>query len=174
MSERFTKKPVTVEAIQWTGDNLAEVIAFTGRHPRFDEWFSTWEEYAQHVARDRRVVKIFTLEGTHEANVGDWIIRGVKGEHYPCKPDIFAETYRPASEAIHPAPQEFSAEQIAADPILRFFHYAHLPPALRERSSPFCDLAYRIIATTPRNAERTVALRKLLEAKDAAVRAALP
>lgn len=78
------------------------------------------------------------------------------------------------TDAIHPAPQEFSDAEIAADPILRFFHYAHLPPVLQTRSKPFCDLARHIIDTTPRNAERTVALRKLLEAKDAGVRAALP
>lgn len=79
-----------------------------------------------------------------------------------------------AADEIHPAPEQFSADEIAADPILRFFHYAHLPPALRDRSSPFCDLARLIISTTPRNAERTTALRKLLEAKDCAIRAALP
>lgn len=74
---------------------------------------------------------------------------------------------------IHPSPSEFSAEQLAADPILRFFHYAHLPPNLRHVSGPFCELASRVITMTPRNAERTVALRKLLEAKDCAVRAML-
>lgn len=78
------------------------------------------------------------------------------------------------SDDIHPAPEEFNAEEIAMDQVLRFFHYAHLPPKLREKSEPFCKLARHIIATTPRNAERSVALRKLLEAKDAAVRAALP
>ena len=72
---------------------------------------------------------------------------------------------------IHPAPAEFSAEQLSTDPILRYFHYVHLPPALQARSKPFCDLARQIVETTPRNAERTVALRKLLEAKDAGVRA---
>lgn len=51
--------------------------------------------------------------------------------------------------------------------------YAHLPKALQKRSRPFCELAGKIIDTAPRNAERTVALRKLLEAKDAAVRAAI-
>lgn len=75
---------------------------------------------------------------------------------------------------IHPAPIEFSDAQLADDHILRFFHYSHLPPTLRERSRPFCELAGLIITTTPRNQERTVALRKLLEAKDAAIRAALP
>lgn len=75
------------------------------------------------------------------------------------------------SNEIHPAPVEFSAQEITVDPILRYFHYAHLPPALQARSKPFCDLARQIIDTTPRNAERTVCLRKLLEAKDAGVRA---
>ena len=72
---------------------------------------------------------------------------------------------------IHPAPSEFSPYQLTMDPILRYFHYSHLPAALQEASKPFCDLAGHIVRTLPRNAERSVALRKLLEAKDAAVRA---
>lgn len=75
------------------------------------------------------------------------------------------------SNAIHPAPTEFTAEQVAADAILRYFHYSHLPPVLQSASKPFCDLARHMVETLPRNAERSVALRKLLEAKDAAVRA---
>lgn len=57
--------------------------------------------------------------------------------------------------------------------IIQFFAYEHLPEKLREVSAPFGELAKRIVDTLPRNPERTVALRKLLEAKDAAVRAAL-
>lgn len=72
---------------------------------------------------------------------------------------------------IHPAPIQFTDEQIAADPILHFFHYSHLPEKLQSSSRPFCNLAALLIDTLPRNAERSVALRKLLEAKDAAVRA---
>lgn len=75
------------------------------------------------------------------------------------------------SEAIHPAPTEFNELERVDDPILRYFHYAHLPAKLQSASKPFCDLARHVIDTTPRNQERTVALRKLLEAKDAAVRA---
>lgn len=59
------------------------------------------------------------------------------------------------------------------EPILQFFDYAHLPPHLQQVSHPFCNLADSIVQTLPRNPERTVALRKLLEAKDAAVRAKL-
>ena len=77
------------------------------------------------------------------------------------------------STAIHPAPTEFTAEQLATDNILRYFHYSHLPATLQAASRPFCELAAHIVTTLPRNAERTVALRKLLEAKDACVRASL-
>lgn len=72
---------------------------------------------------------------------------------------------------IHPPPIEFTDEEVRTDYILQFFHYAHLPAHLQEKSRPFCALARTIIDTLPRNPERTVALRKLLEAKDAAVRA---
>lgn len=75
------------------------------------------------------------------------------------------------TEAIHPAPSEFSPDQLTVDPILRYFHYSHLPAKLQYASRPFCDLARMIVEDLPRNAERSVALRKLLEAKDAAVRA---
>jgi len=79
----------------------------------------------------------------------------------------------PSENSIHPAPIEFSRDEIATDSVLRFFHYSHLPERLRAASKPFCGLARHIVDTTPRNPERTVALRKLLEAKDAAVRASL-
>ncbi len=59
------------------------------------------------------------------------------------------------------------------EPLLQFFEFAHLPPALAAVSGRFCDLAYSVVALLPRNPERTVALRKLLEAKDCAVRALL-
>lgn len=59
------------------------------------------------------------------------------------------------------------------DRILQFFVYGHLPAHLQAVSKPFCDMADNIVTTLPANPERTVALRKLLEAKDAAVRALL-
>jgi hypothetical protein len=61
----------------------------------------------------------------------------------------------------------------AEEYLLQFFTYAHLPAHLQEASQPFCELAQRLVDQYPRNPERTVALRKLLEAKDAAVRALL-
>lgn len=87
------KLPVIIQAIQWTGDNLAEVLEFTGRHPRFDEWFSSFEEYAEFVKNDSNIFKIVSDHGNLKANVGDWIMRGVNGEHYPCADDVFQKTY---------------------------------------------------------------------------------
>lgn len=74
---------------------------------------------------------------------------------------------------IHPSPVEFTEAEIGNDPILRFFHYAHLPERLREVSAPFAGMARQMIDRLPRNPERSVGLRKLLEAKDCAVRAAV-
>lgn len=93
--------------------------------------------------------------------------------HHPADIDDNRNS-NPGAAAIHPSPDEFTEAELAADPILRFFHYKHLPPALREVSAPFCQQARGMIDKLPRNAERTVALRKLLEAKDCAVRASLP
>ena len=91
----FTKKPVTIQAIQWTGDNLREVITFTDGPPdtRSHHAGMAWDAYRDLVARDG--LKIYTLEGKMLASPGDWIIRGVKGEMYPCKDEIFRLTYEP-------------------------------------------------------------------------------
>lgn len=63
------------------------------------------------------------------------------------------------------------ADRLTAEPLLQFFEYDHLPPEKQGVSKPFGELALVIVETLPRNPERTVALRKLLEAKDCAVRA---
>lgn len=90
--KKYRKRPVVVEAIRWTGDNLRDVIDFTGWHESASrKW--TWEEY-EHIVREKGL-KIFTLEGPLMATVGDWIIKGVQGEFYPCKPDIFLASYEP-------------------------------------------------------------------------------
>lgn len=67
-----------------------------------------------------------------------------------------------------------SARQVSGERLLDFFAYEHLPEHLQAASRPYGELAVHIVNTTPRNAERTVALRKLLESKDCAVRALLP
>ncbi len=101
----FTKLPVTISAIQWTGSNLEHVIHFTDGRRLFggsDHAGMPWSDYCDLVQREG--LRIFTLEdgangqAKHMADIGDWIIRGVRGEFYPCKPDIFAMTYVASSE----------------------------------------------------------------------------
>ena len=76
---KYRKKPVTIEAMQYTGKNMSEVLAWS-KLPELTEHFGGG-------------LDITTLEGTMRADVGDWIIRGIKGELYPCKPDIFVASY---------------------------------------------------------------------------------
>ena len=90
---KYKKKPVIIEAIQYTGDNLQEVLDFTGKHPSWNHWFKDFDDYKNHVESENGVFKIKTLEGDHNAQIGDFIIKGVHGEFYPCKPDIFEKTY---------------------------------------------------------------------------------
>lgn len=76
---KYTKKPVEIEAIQWNGNNIDEIMSFVkGRNINYDK---------------REGLIIHTLEGNHNATIGDFIIKGIKGEFYPCKPDIFHLTY---------------------------------------------------------------------------------
>lgn len=78
---RFRKKPVEIEAVQYTGDNGQEICLFVGEADR----------------NEKNQFLIHTLEGTMAADPGDWVIKGVKGEFYPCKPDIFEATYEEVS-----------------------------------------------------------------------------
>lgn len=80
----YRKKPVVIEAHQWNGLNRHELA----------EVFGTIEPFVA-VNPLGELLFIKTLEGEMRADKGDWIIRGVKGEFYPCKPDIFASTYEP-------------------------------------------------------------------------------
>lgn len=93
---QFRKKPIVIEAMQWTGKNLREIITFTDGPPenRTSHAGMMWENYEDLVARDG--LKIYTLEGPLTAQKGDWIIKGTRGEHWPVRSDIFADTYEPA------------------------------------------------------------------------------
>ena len=76
----FTKKPIDIEAIKYTGLNGDEIAKFM---------------HCQFPYIENTELKIRTLEGVMSAQIGDWIIKGIKGEFYPCKPDIFEATYNP-------------------------------------------------------------------------------
>ena len=86
---KFRKKPVVIEAIQFKGGQIAPI-------EEAPQWLLE-------ACLDQRITRephgtlwIKTLEGGHRCSVNDWIIRGVQGELYPCKPDIFEATYEPA------------------------------------------------------------------------------
>ena len=102
---KYRKRPVVIDAVQWTGSNLRDVIALTGLHPSAKRW--TWDEYEKVVENEG--LKIFTLEGVMSASVGDWIIKGVQGECYPCRNDIFIETYEPAEDNSEPQQRDEGA-----------------------------------------------------------------
>jgi hypothetical protein len=86
---RYRKLPVEIEAWQWTPPNLTDM----------PDWLSAAIDRGSVVMwrlHGPATIKINTLEGTMTASPQDWIIKGVNGEIYPCKPDIFAKTYEPA------------------------------------------------------------------------------
>ncbi len=76
---KYRKKPVVIEAVQFNGRNSADIHEFCG------------DKVREPVGKDYLEIK--TLEGIHIASPGDYIIKGVNGEFYPCKPDIFEKTY---------------------------------------------------------------------------------
>ena len=84
--KKFEKRPVVIEAMQFTGDNAAEVARWCGGRIGSEAKASDRTDVAYWL-------DIPTLEGVMKASLGDYIIRGVQGEFYPCKPDIFEATY---------------------------------------------------------------------------------
>jgi len=88
---KATKKPVTIECIQFDGRNISEIEKFVGKELKFNVFSDS--AYEAGVAPPLFTVEIETLEGNHTALPNDYIIKGVKGEFYPCKPDIFLRTY---------------------------------------------------------------------------------
>src|SRR6266446_1174748 len=88
---KFRKKPVVIEAIQYTGENADEIDAFVGKE-------------LHKLLMHPLVLVIPTLEGEMNARHGDWVIKGVKGEFYPCKPDIFTATYETFDDTVQPDP----------------------------------------------------------------------
>ena len=82
---KYRKKPVVIEAMQFYGDSTELILVFG-------------QGKIRQVAQD--CLAIGTLEGTMHARLGDYIIKGVAGEFYPCKPDIFIATYEPADDVM--------------------------------------------------------------------------
>lgn len=100
--KKFRKKPVVIEAMQWDGVDRRAIYAWAQPVWQGLSLCNSW--YLKQARDEQRqngtyTIVIPTLEGELEARPGDWIIKGVKGEFYPCKPDIFAATYDAVDEA---------------------------------------------------------------------------
>lgn len=80
---KYVKKPVVIDAVQWTGNNIDEICEFVDNSE-----YIRWD-----IGGNATALCIYTLEGIMSADVGDFIIKGIKGEFYPCKPDIFTASY---------------------------------------------------------------------------------
>jgi len=91
MNDRYRKKPVVIDAVRWDGINVERVVGWVQ-----DIEVSSATKLSFDLTEPPNIrPTITTLEGKMIVDQGDWIIRGVKGELYPCKPDIFEATYEP-------------------------------------------------------------------------------
>lgn len=97
MSNLYRKKPVVIEAVLWDGsiETTKKVLSFLGR-PLQDSEMNAYnlEQFVVNLRMEG--ILIATLEGNMKASVGDYIIKGIKGEFYPCKPEVFLASYEPA------------------------------------------------------------------------------
>ena len=100
MIKLYRKKPVEVQTVQWTGSNVDEVESFVEKGIVYQKLSSSF--------------LIATLEGVMEVSVGDYIIKGVNGECYPCKPDIFAKTYCEVTGKDNDVPTTIVPESLRA------------------------------------------------------------
>lgn len=96
MIKKYVKKPVEIEAVKWDGLNLNEIKDFVGDSLEYEIDDTNWRrglESRGYGLPPTVIIRIKTLEGTMMASKGDYIIKGIHGEFYACKPDVFTETY---------------------------------------------------------------------------------
>lgn len=144
MISNYTKKPVTVKAVQWNGTNKQEIYDFVG------------ESGIISTNDDKNELIIFTLEGNHHASIGDYIIEGVNGEFYSCKPDIFKKTYIESSDSIKDPTIEnnFSFHNISEDKV----NYCN---TIRSLAKHFASFINQVV---PDSREKSLSITKLEEA----------
>ena len=105
---KYRKKPVIIEAIQWNENNLKEVMEFIGSEFKYEKdtsYYTNKFNYGPALG-----LRLCTLEGEMKVSKGDYIIKGIKGEFYPCKPDIFEETYEGVEETSVSIISDFNRE----------------------------------------------------------------
>lgn len=105
--KQYRKKPIVIEAAQYDGDNEFDI----------KDWAQGVITSPFTYGKNPPNLEIKTLEGVMQANVGDWIIKGVKGEFYPCKPDVFAATYEPVEPTTNCSKlgSKFAIKQVGSE-----------------------------------------------------------
>jgi hypothetical protein len=93
----YRKKPVEIEAVLWTGENWNEVVEFVRATGKPEDFAKVVYDQSSHL------LLVSTLEGRVRCSMGDWLLRGVKGEYYPCRADIFEATYDEVSGVLEGA-----------------------------------------------------------------------
>lgn len=139
---RWRKKPVVVDAMQYTGPDWWAGSNYALRGQLAEFGCSSVAHFkvvgkVTHGGREQYGLFLRTLEGDMRVMSGDWIIRGVKGEFYPCKPDIFDATYEPADESTGSAPPALVWACVAQN------HFHTEPPKRIRVSGPVGRDTYR-------------------------------
>jgi len=115
--KKYRKKPIVVEAVRWDG-----------REETYQQLLKRWKTDRVVRIGENNSLFIHTPEGVMEAKVGDFVIRGIKGEIYPCKPDIFKETYEEVGDEIFewcPSCGKYTYHVRTADNIIRCKECGH-------------------------------------------------
>lgn len=148
--QTFRKKPVEIQAMRWDGTAVGATpiidwILATGASATYR--CADHERCSQHDGDSPHTIAISTLEGTMAASIGDWIVRGVKGEFYPCKPDIFAATHEPTERPE--SERKPTCQYCLADP-------RYTPPASSEAVAGRCPVCGARYSGPRRDAEYAV------------------
>jgi hypothetical protein len=148
---RYRKKPVVIEAFQigsnrfypdWLHDAVTANIVITHANAKTDGWKEPFDN-----------ADVKTLEGTMHAERGDWLIKGVKGEIYPCKPDIFAVSYEAATPpAVSAEPLVWESTTVGYRKFVSERRYQLFSPAVRKWYRPVCQKCATPTATSERDA----------------------
>lgn len=117
---KYRKKPVVIDAIQWTGLNPDEIKEFVGKNCNIEYYDAAYEAGVMGIIA---TLTIHTLEGDMRADKGDYIIKGVKGEFYPCKPDVFEQTYEKAESVAVAFGESLTDRGMTTEELTEAFKY---------------------------------------------------
>jgi hypothetical protein len=163
---RFRKKPVEIEAMRLVGDSSDTMAVYRwieeNTQGSFDPMSDEVPGSGVSIDPATGQLMVATLEGVMHASYGYWIIRGVQGEFYPCKADIFDATYEP----VEVKTVTDSSRHPGTVHLLSLFDYTHLPPHLQAVSKPLHDLAHDMADRLNDGPELSAGLRNLWDAKN--------